>query len=87
MGDNFEKNLLLVKKIEEIAREKGCRPSQLALAWLLAKGKDIVPIPGMRTITHLKENIGALELQLTEEDFINIDKGAPRGIVAGAPYP
>jgi len=86
-GDNFQKNLLLVKRIEEIAKEKGCRPSQLALAWLLAQGEDIVPIPGMKTVKHLKENIGALKVKLTADDLVRIDKAVPRGAVSGAPYP
>ena len=87
LGENFQKNLLLVNKIEELAEEKGCRPSQLALAWLLAQGKDIVPIPGTKTLKHLEENLGALTVKLTAEDLARIDKDAPAGIVAGAPYP
>lgn len=86
-GENFRKNLLLVERIEEIARDKGCRPSQLALAWMLERRKDVVPIPGMRTVEHLKENLGALEIELTDEDLACIDRAAPRGVVAGAPYP
>jgi aryl-alcohol dehydrogenase-like predicted oxidoreductase len=86
-GENYKKNLLLVEKIEEIAREKGCRPSQLALAWLLSRGEDVVPIPGMRSRRHLEENLGALEVKLTDEDLERIDKAAPVGIVEGAPYP
>jgi aryl-alcohol dehydrogenase-like predicted oxidoreductase len=86
-GENYKKNLLLVKKIEELAGEKDCGPSQLALAWLLAQGKDIVPIPGTRTLKHLKENLGALEVKLTSADLARLDKALPRGAVAGAPYP
>jgi aryl-alcohol dehydrogenase-like predicted oxidoreductase len=86
-GEHFRKNLLLIERIEEIASEKGCRPSQLALAWLLAQGKDVVPIPGMKTIKHLEENIGALKVKITAEDLVRIDRAVPRGIVAGAPYP
>lgn len=86
-GENFQKNLLLVQRIEEVAKEKGCQPSQLALAWLLARGKDIVPIPGMKTRNHLKENIGALKIKLTADDLIRIDKELPRGAVAGASHP
>jgi len=74
-------------KNEELAKEKGCQPSQLALAWLLAKGEDIVPIPGMKTIKHLKENIGALKVKLTADDLVRIDKELPRGAVAGASHP
>jgi aryl-alcohol dehydrogenase-like predicted oxidoreductase len=87
LGENFQKNLLLINRIEELAKEKGCRPSQLALAWLLAQGKDIVPIPGTKTLKHLEENLGALTVKLTAEDLSRIDKDAPVGIVAGAPYP
>jgi aryl-alcohol dehydrogenase-like predicted oxidoreductase len=86
-GENFQKNLLLVQTIEEIAKEKGCQPSQLALAWLLSKGEDIVPIPGMKTIKHLKENIGALKVKLTADDLVRIEKAFPSGAVAGASHP
>jgi aryl-alcohol dehydrogenase-like predicted oxidoreductase len=86
-GENFQKNLLLVNRIEELAREKGCRPSQLALAWLLAQGEDIVPIPGTKTLKYLEENIGALKVRLTAGDLARIDKAAPAGTVEGAPYP
>ena len=87
MGENFQKNLLLVQMIEEIAGEKGCRPSQLALAWLLAQGKDIVPIPGVKTLKHLQENLGALEVKLTPDELARLDKALPIGAVSGAPYP
>jgi aryl-alcohol dehydrogenase-like predicted oxidoreductase len=86
-GKNFKKNLRLVARLEKIAREKGCRPSQLALAWLLAQGEDIVPIPGAKKIGHLEENLGALDVKLTAGDLSEINEAAPRGIVAGAPYP
>ena len=86
-GENFQKNLLLVQTIEEIAEEKGCQPSQLALAWLLSKGEDIVPIPGMKTIKHLKENIGALKVKLTADDLLRIEKTFPSVAVAGASHP
>ena len=86
-GENFQKNLLLVEKVEEIAEEKGYQPSQLALAWLLAQGEDIVPIPGMKTVKHLEENLGALEVNLTTDDLARIDKALPRGAVTDAPYP
>jgi len=68
MGDNFQKNLELVAKIEEIAREKGCTPSQLALAWLLDKGLDIFPIPGTKRVKYLKDNIGAVDVKLSQHD-------------------
>ncbi len=85
-GENFQKNLDLVKKIKEIAQEKGCTPSQLALAWLLAQGEDIVPIPGTKRISYLKENIGALNVTLTSEDLQRIDEVAPKGAAAGERY-
>ncbi|MDN7228125.1 aldo/keto reductase [Planococcus liqunii] len=86
-GANFQKNLDLVTKIEEMAREKGCRPAQLALAWLLAQGEDIVPIPGTKRIKYLDENIGALNVELTEQDLAHIDELAPKGAAAGDRYP
>jgi aryl-alcohol dehydrogenase-like predicted oxidoreductase len=86
-GENFEKNLELVQRIEQMAAEKGCRPSQLALAWVLAQAKDIVPIPGTKRRTYLEENIGALDVHLTKQDLAAIDQIAPRGVAAGARYP
>jgi aryl-alcohol dehydrogenase-like predicted oxidoreductase len=86
-GDNFRKNLDLVEKVEEIAREKGVTPSQLALAWVLAQGEDIVPIPGTKRIKYLEENVGALDVQLTEEDMRRIDVAFPKGATAGNRYP
>jgi aryl-alcohol dehydrogenase-like predicted oxidoreductase len=86
-GENFQKNLDLVEKVEEIAREKGVTPSQLALAWVLAQGEDIVPIPGTKRIKYLEENVGALDVQLTEEDMRRIDEAFPKGATAGNRYP
>ncbi|MNX74142.1 General stress protein 69 [compost metagenome] len=86
-GENFAKNLELVDRIREIAGEKGCEPSQLALAWLLAQGDDIVPIPGTKRRTYLEENIGALQITLTEEDKARIEEAAPSGAAAGQRYP
>jgi aryl-alcohol dehydrogenase-like predicted oxidoreductase len=86
-GENFTKNLSLVSRIEEMAKEKGCKPSQLALAWVLAQGKDIVPIPGTKRIKYLEENLGALEVPLTAEDLARIDAIAPQGAAAGTRYP
>lgn len=86
-GENFQKNLNLVQKIKEIAEEKNCQPSQLALAWLLAQGEDIVPIPGTKRTVYLEENIGALAISLTESDLARINQVAPRGIAAGERYP
>jgi aryl-alcohol dehydrogenase-like predicted oxidoreductase len=86
-GENFQKNLDLVRRVEEVAREKGCKPSQLALAWVLAQGNDIVPIPGTKRRTYLEENIGALNLDLTANDLRRIDEVFPRDATAGARYP
>lgn len=84
--DNFQKNLDLVRRVEEIAREKRCRPSQLALAWLLAQGGDIVPIPGTRHQKYLEENWASLEIELTPADLERINEVAPRGVAAGTRY-
>ncbi len=86
-GENFQKNLDLVKRIEEIAREKNCRPSQLALAWVLAQGDDIVPIPGTKRRKYLEENVGALDVCLTNDDLRRIDEVAPHGVASGPRYP
>src|SRR5271155_12968 len=86
-GENFQKNLDLVRRVEEIAKEKGCKASQLALAWVLAQGEDIVPIPGTKQRTYLEENIGALNLDLTANDLRRIDEVFPRDATAGARYP
>ncbi|WKA56918.1 aldo/keto reductase [Planococcus shenhongbingii] len=85
-GENFQKNLDLVKKVEEMAKDKGCRPAQLALAWLLAQGEDIVPIPGTKRVKYLEENIGALEVELSSADLERINEIAPQGIAAGDRY-
>ena len=86
-GENFQKNLELVSRIEEIAREKACTPAQLALAWVLAQGEDIVPIPGTKRRKYLEENVGALDVKLTESDLRRIDEAAPQGAAAGTRYP
>jgi len=85
-GDNFQKNVDLVKKVEEIARQKNCTPSQLALAWVLAQGDDIVPIPGTRRRSRLEENAKALDVHLSEVELKQIDSTFPRGIAAGQRY-
>ena len=85
-GENFQKNLDLVKKVEEIASQKGCTPSQLALAWVLAQGEDIVPIPGTKRRKYLEENVGALGVKLMAEDLIEINKVFPPGAAAGDRY-
>jgi aryl-alcohol dehydrogenase-like predicted oxidoreductase len=86
-GENFQKNLDLVARVEAIAKEKKCTPSQLALAWLLAQGQDIIPIPGTKRRKYLEENAGALDVTLTPEDLRRIDEVAPHGAAAGARYP
>jgi aryl-alcohol dehydrogenase-like predicted oxidoreductase len=85
-GENFQKNLDLVKKVEEIARQKKCRSSQLALAWVLAQGEDIVPIPGTKRVKYLEENVGAIDVKLTSEDLAQIEKILPKGAAAGQRY-
>jgi aryl-alcohol dehydrogenase-like predicted oxidoreductase len=86
-GGNFQTNVELVKRVEEIAREKKCTPGQLALAWLLAQGDDIIPIPGAKRRKYLEENAGALQLNLTPNDLRRIDEVAPHGAAAGSRYP
>jgi aryl-alcohol dehydrogenase-like predicted oxidoreductase len=86
-GENFQRNLDLVKRIEEIAAEKRCTPAQLALAWVLAQGDDIVPIPGTKHRKYLEQNAGALEIELTSQDLRRIDEAAPKGAAAGPRYP
>src|SRR5216684_1926543 len=86
-GENFERNLRLVERVREIAAEKRCTPSQLALAWLLARGPDIVPIPGTKQRKYLEENVGALRVKLTPDDLRRIDEMAPKGVAAGERYP
>ncbi len=85
-GDNFAKNLQLVDEVGAMAREKGCTTAQLALAWVLAKGDDIVPIPGTKHIRYLDDNIGALEVTLTEADLQQLDDILPPGAAAGDRY-
>jgi aryl-alcohol dehydrogenase-like predicted oxidoreductase len=86
-GENFQKNLDLVKRVQQLAKEKGCTPSQLALAWALAQGKDVVPIPGTKRRTYLEDNVGALNVRLTAEDLRRIDEVFPSGVAAGSRYP
>jgi len=85
-GENFKKNLDLVKRVEEIAAQKKCKPSQLALAWVLAQGQDIVPIPGTKHVQYLEENVAALNVQLTPGDLSRIDEVFPTDAAAGARY-
>jgi aryl-alcohol dehydrogenase-like predicted oxidoreductase len=85
-GENFEKNLQLVREVEKMAEEKGCSAAQLALGWVLAQGDDIVPIPGTKHIRYLDENIGALDVKLTSEDLKRLDRILPPGAAAGERY-
>ena len=84
---NFERNMALVRKLEELAAEKHCTPAQLALAWLLAKGEDIVPIPGSKRRSRVEENVGAADVSLSAEDVAMLDAIAPPGVAAGERYP
>lgn len=86
-GDNFAKNLDLVSRVEEIAKEKGASASQLALAWVLAKGRDIVPIPGTKRRKYIESNAETVELELTPEDLKRIDEVFPKDAVSGLRYP
>jgi aryl-alcohol dehydrogenase-like predicted oxidoreductase len=86
-GDNFNRNLALVRQIEEMAEAKGCTASQLALAWVLSQGPDIVPIPGTKRRKYLEENVAAMQLRLSKADLARIEEVAPKGAVAGLRYP
>jgi aryl-alcohol dehydrogenase-like predicted oxidoreductase len=86
-GENFAKNLKLVQAIEDLARRKGCTASQLALAWVIAQGDHIFPIPGTKKLAYLEENAKAIGVLLTKEDCGEIDAIAPKGVAAGTRYP
>jgi len=86
-GENFYQNLELVNQVEAMAEEKGVTPAQIALAWVLAQGEDIVPIPGTKHRKYLEDNAGAVEVTLTEEDLERLDDIAPKGVTAGDRYP
>jgi aryl-alcohol dehydrogenase-like predicted oxidoreductase len=86
-GENFQKNLDLVARVEEIARRKRCTPSQLALAWVAAQGEDVVPLFGTKRRKYLEENLAALEVELGPDDLAEIDEVAPKGAAAGERYP
>jgi aryl-alcohol dehydrogenase-like predicted oxidoreductase len=86
-GENFQRNLDLVTRIEEVARERRVTPAQLAIAWVLAQGQDIVPIPGSRRIPHLEENAAAAAIELTPSDLALINDAAPAGVAEGDRYP
>ena len=86
-GENFEKNLELVEELEALARAKGTTPAQLALAWLLTRGKDVVPIPGSRRIERLEENAAAADIKLTDNELHRLELIAPVGAAVGTRYP
>ncbi|MEG3085604.1 aldo/keto reductase [Sphingomonas sp. PB2P12] len=86
-GDAFQKNLDLVAAIAAMASDKGCAPAQLALAWVLAQGKDIVPIPGTKRRKYLEDNLGALDVALSDADLARIDEVLPPGAAQGTRYP
>jgi aryl-alcohol dehydrogenase-like predicted oxidoreductase len=85
-GGNFAQNLALVERLEAIAGEKGCTPGQLALAWVLAQGQDIVPIPGTKRRPYLEENVAALQVKLTADDLARLQQALPASAVAGPRY-
>jgi aryl-alcohol dehydrogenase-like predicted oxidoreductase len=85
-GEALDANLALVARIEEIAAAKGCTPGQLALAWVLAQGDDVVPIPGTKRVRYLEENVGALDVVLTDEDLRALEEAVPRGAAVGDRY-
>jgi aryl-alcohol dehydrogenase-like predicted oxidoreductase len=85
-GENFEKNIALVREVEAMAKEKGCTTAQLALAWVLAQGDDIVPIPGTKRRKYLDENIAALDVELSSDDLRRLDEILPPGAAAGERY-
>jgi aryl-alcohol dehydrogenase-like predicted oxidoreductase len=84
--ENFQRNLDLVARVQALARAKGCSPAQLALAWVLTQGEDIVPIPGTRRVRNLEDNLGALSVTLTKDELDAIDEAMPRGAAAGERY-
>lgn len=86
LGENFQKNLGLVDKVKELSEEKGCTAAQLAIAWVLARGEHIVPIPGTTRMTHLEDLAGAVNIEITAEDHATIEAVSPKGVVAGDRY-
>jgi aryl-alcohol dehydrogenase-like predicted oxidoreductase len=85
-GENFDANLRLVERVQEVAAEKGVTPGQLALAWVLAQGEDVVPIPGTRRVAHLEQNAEASAIELTDAELARLDEAAPRGVTLGDRY-
>lgn len=86
-GENFQKNLDLVARINDLAKQKDCTSGQLALAWVLAQGDDVVPIPGTKRVAYLEENLGALEISLSPNELAQLDDLAPKGVAVGSRYP
>jgi aryl-alcohol dehydrogenase-like predicted oxidoreductase len=86
-GDNFARNLALVRQVETIAKQKHCTPAQLALAWVLGQGDDVIPIPGTKRRSYLEQNAAAVDIRLSPEDLRRIDEAAPRGAASGERYP
>ena len=86
-GENFDRNLKLVAEVQQLAEQKGCTPAQLALAWVLAQGNDIVPIPGTKRRKYLEENLGAIEVHLLPDDLKQIEQVTPKNVAAGDRYP
>jgi aryl-alcohol dehydrogenase-like predicted oxidoreductase len=86
-GENLRRKLLIVRRVEALVKTKKCTPAQLALAWLLAQGEDIVPIPGTKRRAYLEENAAAVEIELTAKELQEIDEKLPAGITAGDRYP
>ena len=86
-GENFDKNRKIVEALEDEASELGVTAAQLVLAWVMAKGEDIVPIPGTKRVARIEENVGALDLKLTQDDLDRLEKAVPLGAAAGERYP
>jgi aryl-alcohol dehydrogenase-like predicted oxidoreductase len=86
-GENFAKNLDLVRHVQALGAAKSCKPSQIALAWVLAQGEDMLPIPGTTSRAHLEENLAALDITFTPEELARINEIAPRGVAVGERYP
>jgi aryl-alcohol dehydrogenase-like predicted oxidoreductase len=86
-GENFDANLRLVDEVREMAADKGATAGQLALAWVMAQGDDVVPIPGTKRRTYLEENVAACDISLSEDDLARLDRLAPAGVAAGDRYP
>jgi aryl-alcohol dehydrogenase-like predicted oxidoreductase len=85
-GENFDRNIALVERVQELATEKGYTPAQVALAWVVAQGEDIVPIPGTTSVEHIEENVAALEIELTPDDLAGLDAVFPQGAADGERY-